>query len=122
MSTNFTISKELKEQQNEILSSIVKKRGKIKIGINEVTKAIEREKAQLVVIASDVSPAEVTMHLPLLCKEKKVPYTFVDSKKELGEKIGIGVGSAAVAIIDSGDAKPEFEKIVKQIQELNKQV
>jgi large subunit ribosomal protein L7Ae len=120
MSAIFEVPKGLKEQQGELLADIVKKKGKIRIGINEVTKAVEREKAQLVVIANDVSPAEITMHLPALCREKKIPFTFIDSRKELGEKIGVSVGSAAIAIVDAGDTKSEFEKVVRQVQELNK--
>ena len=47
--------------------------GKLKKGTNEVTKAIERGTAKLVLVAKDVSPPEVVMHLPLLGKEKGVP-------------------------------------------------
>ena len=45
---------------------IVKRTGRLKKGLNEVTKAIEKEKAKLVVVASDISPKELIMHLPLL--------------------------------------------------------
>lgn len=59
--------------------------GKIKKGTNETTKAVERGQAKLVVIAVDVDPPEVVLHLPYLCDEKKVPYIYVPSKKRLGE-------------------------------------
>ncbi len=79
--------------------------GKIKKGTNEATKAIERGNAKLVVVAKDVNPPEVTMHLPILCKEKKVPFAEVPSKEELGAAAGIQVGTSAVAITDAGEAK-----------------
>ena len=121
MSQTFEVPLELKEKQNELLSEISKKKGKVRIGVNEVTKAIERDQAKLVVIAKDVSPPELTMHLPLLCKEKKVPYTFSDTRKDLGEKIGIAVGTAAVAVIDAGDGQAaNLESLVKKIQGLSK--
>jgi len=53
----------------------------------------------------------------LLCKEKKIPYAFVNSKKELGERVGIGVGASAVALLDEGDQKKEFEDLVKKLRE-----
>ncbi len=79
--------------------------GKIKKGVNEVTKALERETAKLVVYAKDTTPAELIMHLPLLAKEKNIPCVVVAKKEELGQAAGLPVGTAAVAIIAEGDAK-----------------
>lgn len=81
------------------------KTGKIKRGTNEVTKAVERGKAKLVVVAQDTSPKEIIMHIPLLCKEKNIPCIEVQSKEELGAAAGMPVGTAAVAIMEAGDAK-----------------
>ncbi|MFB6265470.1 MAG: ribosomal L7Ae/L30e/S12e/Gadd45 family protein, partial [Candidatus Nanohaloarchaea archaeon] len=58
--------------------------GSIRKGANEVTKAVERGNAELVVLAEDVEPPEIVMHLPALCSEKGIPYTFVPEKEELG--------------------------------------
>ena len=120
MSTTFDVPTELNNQQNEFVSELSRKNGKIRLGVNEVTKAIERDQAKLVIIAKDVSPPELTMHIPLLCKEKKIPYTFAASRKELGEKAGIHVGTAAIAITDAGEMTSQLEHIVKNIQELRK--
>ncbi len=84
---------------------IAKKTGKITKGANEVTKALERGKAKLVVYAKDVSPKEIVMHLPILAKEKGVPCVEVDSKQELGAAAGLPVGTSAVAVVQEGDAK-----------------
>ena len=46
----------------------------IKKGTNEVTKAIERGTAKLVLIAEDVDPPEVVAHLPHICKDKNILY------------------------------------------------
>ena len=84
---------------------LARKTGKITKGTNEVTKAIEKEKAKLIVYAKDVSPPEVVMHLPLLAKEKGIVAIEVPSKDELGAAAGLKVGTASVAIIKEGDAK-----------------
>jgi large subunit ribosomal protein L7Ae len=84
---------------------IAKKSGKLKKGTNEVTKAIEKGQAKLVVIAGDVSPKEITMHLPMMCKDKGIPCVEVPSREELGAAAGLGLGTVAVAITDAGDAK-----------------
>ncbi|NMB66617.1 50S ribosomal protein L7ae [Candidatus Woesearchaeota archaeon] len=89
----------------------VKKTGKIEKGTNEVTKAIERGTAKLVVYASDVEPKEIIQHLPLLCKEKKIPCLEVDNKKKLGLAVGLPVSSSSVAVIDAGEAESEINSI-----------
>lgn len=83
------------------------KTGKIDKGINEVTKAVERGVAKLVVLASDVDPKELTQHIPIIAKEKGIKVVVVDSKQKLGISVGIGVSTGAVAVIEAGDAKLE---------------
>lgn len=84
--------------------------GKIKKGTNEVTKAIERGVAKLVVYAKDVTPPEVIMHLPLLCKEKSIPCVEVPSKEELGAAAGLQVGTSAVAVTEAGEAAANIKE------------
>jgi large subunit ribosomal protein L7Ae len=91
----------------------VKKSGKIEKGTNEVTKAIERGTAKLVVYASDVEPKEIIQHLPILCKEKKIPFLEVDSKKKLGIVVGLAVSCSSVAVIDAGEAESEINSLKK---------
>lgn len=88
-----------------------KRTGKVEKGTNEVTKAIERGSAKLVVYASDVEPKEIVQHLPLLCKEKNIPCKDVDSKQKLGVAVGIPVPSSSVAIVDAGEAEKEIEAL-----------
>lgn len=81
------------------------KTGKIERGVNEVTKALERGIAKLVVIAKDVNPKEIIQHIPILAKEKNVKVVEVDSKEKLGKISGISVATSAIVIIDEGEAK-----------------
>ena len=43
---------------------VARETGKIRKGVNEVTKAIERGQAKVVIAAEDVNPPEIIMHLP----------------------------------------------------------
>lgn len=88
--------------------------GKIRIGTNEATKAVERSIAKLIVIADDVQPKEVVMHLPSLCNEKKIPIATVKTKQDLGRAAGIDVSTAAIAIVEAGDAKKMIEELAKK--------
>jgi large subunit ribosomal protein L7Ae len=93
--------------QEKILQTveIARNTGKVKIGTNETTKAIERGTAKLVVIAEDVEPKEVIMHLKPLCEEKKIPCVYVKSKQELGRAAGVDVPTASIAVTDTGEAR-----------------
>ena len=87
----------------------VAKTGKLKRGINEVTKAIERGEAKLVVAAKDVNPKEIVQHLEPLCKEKGIKLVWVDEKKKLGIAAGLQVAASTVAVIDAGEAAKDIE-------------
>lgn len=116
---DFSVPDGLMKEALEVLAKS-REKGKIRIGVNEVTKAVEREVARLVLIAGDVEPKEIVMHLPLICDEKKVPYCPVKTKKELGEKAGIEVGTSSIAIVDPGTAKKELADLVKKLSELKR--
>ena len=111
-----------KDLSDKVLQAVeaAKNTGKIRKGTNETTKAVEKGIAQLVIIADDVEPAEIVMHLPPLCEEKKIPCVRVPSKQELGRAAGIDVGSAAISIVDPGDAKETLAEIIKRLAELQK--
>jgi large subunit ribosomal protein L7Ae len=81
------------------------KTGKVDRGVNEVTKAVERGIAKMVIVASDTDPKELTAHLPILCEEKKIVFAEVDSKEKLGIASGINRPTAAIAILEAGEAK-----------------
>lgn len=85
-----------------------RKTGKVEKGTNEVTKAIERGTAKLVVYAADVDPKEIVMHLSVLCKEKNIPCVEADSKQKLGIAVGLPVSASSVAVIESGDAQKDI--------------
>jgi len=103
-------SKELIEKAYEAIEA-AKSTGKIKKGANEVTKIVEKGNAKLVVVAKNVTPPEIIMHIPLICKEKGVPCVTVPSKEDLGASAGLELPTAAVAIIQEGEAK----RLIKEI-------
>jgi large subunit ribosomal protein L7Ae len=105
-------SKEIIDNALEAIE-VAKATGKIKKGTNEVTKAIEKGKAKLVVVAKDANPPEIVMHIPLLSKEKGISCVEVDSKEQLGASAGIDVPTASVAVVVEGDSK----KLISQINE-----
>lgn len=115
----FEVPKELADKAYEAVEN-ARDKGKLRKGTNETTKAIERKRAVLVVIAEDVDPAEIVAHLPPLCDEKGIPYIYVPSKRELGAAAGIDLGAAAISIVEAGQAKEVVKEIIERIRELKK--
>ena len=66
--------------------------GRIRKGANEATKSIESGTATLVVIAEDVDPEEVVMHLPMLCGEKNINVDWYLNGMDFGDNEGWTVG------------------------------
>ncbi|MFW9848650.1 MAG: 50S ribosomal protein L7Ae [Candidatus Thorarchaeota archaeon] len=116
---DWEATEELQKKALEAIE-IAKDSGRIKKGINEATKSIERGIAKLVIVAEDVEPPEITMYLPGLCDDKKAPYIFVPSKKDLGNAAGIERPTAAIAIVVDGKAKELVADIVDKIAGLRK--
>ncbi|WAR30628.1 RL7A-like protein [Mya arenaria] len=59
----------------------------VRAGTNTVTTLVEQKKAQLVIIAHDVDPLEIVLHLPALCRKMGVPYCIVKGKARLGRVV-----------------------------------
>ncbi len=115
----FSVPKDLVDKILQAIET-AKNTGKLRRGTNETTKAIEKGISQLVVIAGDVEPEEIVMHLPALCDEKKIPYVYVPNKLELGRASGIDVQSAAIAIVDAGEGKDLIKGIISSLEQFKK--
>ncbi|MGD0257437.1 MAG: 50S ribosomal protein L7Ae [Thermoplasmata archaeon] len=102
------------------LVQVASETGKIRVGTNEVTKSSERAEAKLVVMAEDVDPVEILVHIPMLCEEKRIPYVYVGKKQRLGQSAGLSKSAASVAIVEPGDAKALLEEISAQFLTLKK--
>ncbi|MCL5681446.1 MAG: 50S ribosomal protein L7Ae [Candidatus Thermoplasmatota archaeon] len=107
--------------RNKVLQlvEVATETGKIKKGTNEVTKVIERGEAKIVILAEDVQPPEVVLHIPLLCDEKGIPYLYVQKKDDLGQKAKLK-SSAAIAILEPGNGKQLLDELSEKFKEIKK--
>lgn len=115
MDLNANIPKEIVEKSYEALQ-LAQKGGKIKKGTNEVTKSIERSTAKIVFVAQDTNPKEIIMHLPPLCEEKGIPLVPMPKREELGGAAGMSVPTAAVSIVQEGEAKQVIKELISKLK------
>src|SRR6266704_936382 len=50
----------------------------------------------------------------------KIPYLYVPSKLELGKSAGLDVGSAAISVVEPGDAAQSLKEVLKIVETLRK--
>jgi large subunit ribosomal protein L7Ae len=110
----FEVSKEVTDKIVEAIR-LAKQSGAVKKGVNEVTKSIERGLASFVVIAEDVEPEEVVMHIPMLCEQKKITFAYLPTKELLGKAVGLNVPCTAVAVEKAGQAEGAIRDISSRI-------
>jgi large subunit ribosomal protein L7Ae len=120
MYVRFQASKEMQDLAYGLVEK-ARDHGKLGKGANETTKHVERGQAKLVVMAEDVTPEEILAHMPILCEEKNIPYTYVPSKEELGTAAGLSTGTSAIAILNPGKEKDGLESMVQKLQTVKKQ-
>lgn len=102
------------------LVQVARETGKLRVGTNEVTKSSERAEAKLVVMAEDVDPAEILVHIPMLCEEKHIPYLYVSKKQRLGQVAGLSKSAASVAIVEAGEGKALLDELASSFSTLRK--
>ena len=94
----FETPKDVQDSVYELVKLVGGGNGRLKKGSNEVTKAAERGTAQMIVMAENVNPAELLPHIPLICKEKKIPFIYVEDQAYLAEAAGMNSGAKTAAI------------------------
>ncbi|KAL1413551.1 ribonucleoprotein-associated protein [Vanrija pseudolonga] len=92
----------------------------LKKGANEATKTLNRGISEFIIMAADVEPIEIVLHLPLLCEDKNVPYCFVASKTALGRACGVSRPVIAVSVTtnEARELNSQIQAIKNEIEKL----
>jgi ribosomal protein L7Ae-like RNA K-turn-binding protein len=119
----YETPQDVQEQVYEMVKALGKDgRGSLKKGANEVTKAAERGSAQMVIMAENVNPSELLAHIPMICKEKSIPFIYVEDQAYLAEAAGMPIGTrtAAIAVMDvSKDTTDRFNEVKGHFETLS---
>jgi len=107
----------LKTQAEQTVAVKTDKPVHLKFGLNHVTTLVEQSKAKLVIMAHDVDPIETIVHLPTLCRKKKVPYCFIRGKANLGKLVHLKTATCiAITEVHKEDFK-DLEDLAKNFTE-----
>ena len=118
----FETPKDVQDSVYELVKLVGEGKGRLKKGSNEVTKAAERGTAKMVIMAENVNPAELLAHIPLICKEKNIPFIYVEDQTYFAEAAGMNSGAKTAAIalmeVDKG-AEDAFNGVKGHTDALN---
>ncbi|KAK7207160.1 50S ribosomal protein L30e-like protein [Myxozyma melibiosi] len=114
---------------NKKVMKTVKKAAKqkhIRRGVKEVVKSLRKGDKGLVVLAGDISPADVISHIPVLCEDSSVPYVFVPSKEDLGGAGATKRPTSCIMVVPGGfkkdgkesEYREAYDEIVSEIKSL----
>ena len=118
---DFETPADVQEKVYEYVKKIGKDgSGRFKKGMNEVIKVCERGAAKLVVMAENVNPGEMMMPIPLICKERGIPYIYVEDQGYLGDAAGLPEGrpTSAIAITELEGSADDFNGILESANKL----
>ncbi|XP_015989865.2 ribonuclease P protein subunit p38 [Rousettus aegyptiacus] len=124
-STDVDVSEDLKEKKPEDAQQVagwtpVHARRQLAIGVNEVTRALERDELLLVLVCKSAKPAIITSHLIQLSLSRMVPACQVP---RLSERIAPVIGLKCVLALgfrkDTTDFVDEVNAIIPRVPSLN---
>lgn len=89
----------------------------VHFGSNKVTTLVEKKRAQLVVIAADVDPIEIVLHLPTLCRKMGIPYCIVRGGRA---RLGRVCHKKTVSALALESVNPEDRSTLNKLSEVVK--
>lgn len=123
-STDVDVREDLKKKPEDTLQvsgwTPVHVRGQLAIGVNEVTRALERNELLLVLVCKSVRPAIITSHLIPLSLSRMVPACQVP---RLSERIAPVLGLKCVLALGFRKNTPDFisevQAVIPRVPRLN---
>jgi H/ACA ribonucleoprotein complex subunit 2 len=104
------------------IHKLVKKASQAKFvrrGVKEVVKALRKGSKGFCIIAGDISPIDVVVHLPIMCEDRRIPYFYVPSKLDLGAAASTKRPTSCILVTpkDNFSEMSLYEKLYKEAQE-----
>lgn len=103
------------------LLKLVKKSSKgkhLKRGVREVVKSLRKNNKGVVIVAGDVSPIDVISHIPVFCENKKIPYCYVPSRRQLGSAGGTKRPTSVVLVEKDKDYEELYQQCYSDVDAL----
>nr|CAG4645958.1 EOG090X0JRW [Lynceus sp. MCZ IZ 141354] len=102
----------------KLLKKASKHKGYVRNGLKDVQRRIRKGEKGIVVLAGDVTPLDIMCHMPAVCEEKRIPYGYTPSRRDLGASLGLKRCSIMVLIKTNPDYKSLYEEVETELKAL----
>ncbi|CAD7081264.1 unnamed protein product [Hermetia illucens] len=111
-------SKKLAKKCYKLVKKAVKHKTFIRNGLKDVQTRLRKGETGIVLFAGDVTPIDIMCHLPAVCEEKGIPYTYTPSRADLGAAMGVKRGTVTLLIREHPDYKELFDEVKQEVSVL----
>ncbi|XP_040200309.1 H/ACA ribonucleoprotein complex subunit 2 [Rana temporaria] len=94
------------------------KQKNIRRGVKEVQKFINKGEKGIVVLAGDTLPIEVYCHVPVMCEDRGIPYTYIPSKSDLGAAAGSKRPTCVIMVKPNSEYEDSYNECMEDVQAL----
>ncbi|XP_055384310.1 H/ACA ribonucleoprotein complex subunit 2-like protein [Condylostylus longicornis] len=108
-------SRKLTKRCYKLVKKAMKHRTYVRNGLKDVQTRLRKGEVGIVLFAGDVTPIDIMCHLPAVCEEKGIPYTYTPSRADLGVAMGVKRGTVALLIREHEEYKDLFDEVKNDI-------
>lgn len=65
-----------------------------------------------------MTPVDIMCHLPAVCEEKGIPYTYTPSRADLGAAMGVKRGTVALLVRQNEEYKDLYDEVKDELSAL----
>nr|CAG4635859.1 EOG090X0JRW [Artemia franciscana] len=111
-------SKKLTKKIYKLIKKASKQKTYLRNGLKDVQGRIRKGESGMVVFAGDVTPIDIMCHMPGVCEDKGLPYTYTPSRQDIGTAMGVKRGSLMVLIRPHEEYKDLYDEVVEEVKKL----
>ncbi|KAH8300158.1 hypothetical protein KR044_010794 [Drosophila immigrans] len=111
--------KKLAKKVYKLVKKAMKHKTYLRNGLKDVQTRLRKGETGLCIFAGDVTPVDIMCHLPAVCEEKGIPYTYTPSRADLGAAMGVKRGTVALLVRQNEEYKDLYDEVKDELSRLN---
>ncbi|XP_023178142.1 H/ACA ribonucleoprotein complex subunit 2-like protein [Drosophila hydei] len=111
--------KKLAKKCYKLVKKAMKHKTYLRNGLKDVQTRLRKGETGICIFAGDVTPVDIMCHLPAVCEEKGIPYTYTPSRADLGAAMGVKRGTVALLVRQNEEYKDLYDEVKEELSNLN---
>ncbi|XP_030372592.1 H/ACA ribonucleoprotein complex subunit 2-like protein [Scaptodrosophila lebanonensis] len=111
-------NKKLAKKCYKLVKKAMKHKTYLRNGLKDVQTRLRKGETGICIFAGDVTPVEIMCHLPAVCEEKGIPYTYTPSRADLGAAMGVKRGTVALLVRQNEEYKDLYDEVKEELANL----